>query len=196
MVSDGDGNARPDALRDRDGVPQSDGHADGYPYADGYANPDPDPHADANSYEHADPHRDGNAHGDGDSSRTPTVAPTRSPTVPATMAPTGPPPAGANVVCRDAGTTQICAWVSNGTPAQNSSVTVYGRLFAGGGGVSGARMVATWHYKTTTPTCEGVTGSGGVASCTRDIGRATKGYRVDVVVAINGYTATTFFVPG
>ena len=100
------------------------------------------------------------------------------------------------MVCAVTGAAQICAWVSNGAPAQNSTVTAYGRLLLGGTGQASQPMIATWNYKTTSSTCEGLTDALGGANCSRKIGRVTLGYRVDVVVTINGYSATTFFVPG
>ncbi len=120
-------------------------------------------------------------------SRTPTATPT------ATTPPTG---SGDNVVCDwPVPATQICAWVSNAAPEQYSSVTVYGRLYSGGSPQSGRAMTATWHYKTTTPTCTGETAANGTASCSRSIGRATVATRVDVNVSISGYSATTWFIP-
>lgn len=102
---------------------------------------------------------------------------------------------GTNVVCKTSGTTQICASISNGSPAQYTYVTVYGSLKVNGVYQKSKAMVATWHYKTTTPTCLGNTGTGGTANCTRYIARATKGYKVLVVVKINGYSVTTWFMP-
>lgn len=106
------------------------------------------------------------------------------------------PPTGANVVCTASGTTELCAWVSEGTPAQNSDVTVYGRLYSNGSPVAGQPMTTTWNYRTTAPSCDtGATGGDGIASCTRDIGRASIGFRVDINVTLGGLTATTFFTP-
>jgi hypothetical protein len=56
-------------------------------------------------------------------------------------------------------------------------------------------MTTSWHYKTTTSSCSGVTGADGVAACSRGIGRATSGYRLNVDVVIDGYGATTWFTP-
>jgi len=105
------------------------------------------------------------------------------------------PISGVNVVCQQATNIEVCAWVSNSTPAQNSEVTVYGRLLLGGSGQPGQTMLATWRYKTTSPTCSGITDGNGRASCTRHIGRATVGYRVDIEVIIAGHTAVTWFMP-
>ena len=93
------------------------------------------------------------------------------------------------------------ATVSNASPPQNSSVTVSGTLKSAGKPVAGIPMTATWHYKTTTSFCSGVTNAAGVASCTRRISRATKGYPVQVtrVFAPTGRaalgTVTTGFTP-
>lgn len=125
---------------------------------------------------------------------TPTSTPTRTPTATATR--TNPtPPSGANVDCRTNGAAQICAWVSNGSPSQHANVTVYGRLYQGGSPVVSASMHTTWHYKTTTPTEDCTTGYDGIGSCTRNIGNASKGYRVWVDVTISGYYASTSFTP-
>lgn len=114
--------------------------------------------------------------------------PTERPTFP-------PPPAGDNVNCGTNGSAQLCAWVSNGNPVQNSFVTVYGRLYYGGTARSGQPMVATWHYKTTTPICTAPTDASGVASCFRSIGNATIGQTVTIEVSIGGYVVSTSFTP-
>jgi len=103
---------------------------------------------------------------------------------------------GQNVVCKTTGKAQICASVSNRAPAQYTYVTVYGRLRINGVDQVGKIMKTVWHYKTSTPSCQGAIPSSGLASCKRYISRATKGYRVQVVVTINGYTVTTWFTPG
>lgn len=135
-------------------------------------------------------------------SKTPTAttvpSPTNTPTRTPTAAPTNtPPPApgGDNVVCKQYGAAQLCAWVLDGTPPQNSNVTVYGRLLVNGGDQSGQTMNTAWHYKSTTSYCDGLTDGGGVASCTRGIGRATLGYTVNIDVRISGYQVRTWFVP-
>jgi hypothetical protein len=93
----------------------------------------------------------------------------------------------------------VQACVSNASPTKNSNVTVYGRLVVGGKAISGATMNTSWHYKTTTSSCSGTSGTDGVASCTRDISRATSGYTVniDVVFTYNGqsYSGSTSFTP-
>jgi hypothetical protein len=118
-----------------------------------------------------------------------------SPTSTPTPAPSDTPPAGANVVCQHSGGAEICAWVAQGNPRQNSTETVYGRLVVGGVPQAGRPMNTTWHYKTTVSSCTGTTGADGVAACSRSIGRASLGYRVNVDVVIDGYAATTWFVP-
>jgi competence protein ComEC len=120
---------------------------------------------------------------------TPTpVTPTATPTAP-------PNPTGANVQCTTAGATQICAWVSTGTPAQYGTVAVYGRLYINNVAQVSQTMNTTWHYKSTTVTCSGTTDANGTASCNRSIGAASKGYQVNVDVNIGGYSATTWFTP-
>ena len=56
-------------------------------------------------------------------------------------------------------------------------------------------MKTTWRYKNSTPNCNSLTGQDGVASCNRDISRATKGYKVNISVRIGGYQVTTWFTP-
>jgi hypothetical protein len=93
--------------------------------------------------------------------------------------------------------TLVQACVSNPTPSKNSNQTVYGRLIVNGQVIKNVPMYTTWYYKTTTPTCEGNSGSSGVASCTRNIGGASSGYEVDIDVrfSYNGlsyYGSTSF----
>jgi hypothetical protein len=93
------------------------------------------------------------------------------------------------------------ATVSNTAPTQNQTVVVTGKLVdPSGNGVSGASLHAVWHYKTTMSTCDGgPTNASGTASCSRDIGRATKGtpVQIDVILTLGGqtYQAGTSFVP-
>ena len=56
-------------------------------------------------------------------------------------------------------------------------------------------MTATWHYRTTTPSCGGTMDPGGVGSCSRYISSATIGYQVNIDLSINGYEVTTWFTP-
>jgi hypothetical protein len=130
------------------------------------------------------------------SSPTPIILiPTRTPSPTVTPAATLPPGTN-NLVCTESGGYELCAWVSNGTPPRFTTVTVYGRLLLNGSPVSGQQMFTTWHYLTTTPTCnDGVTGSNGIASCSRSIGGATAGHQVNINVQIGGQQVTTWFTP-
>jgi len=128
----------------------------------------------------------------------PTPEPTPAPTQEPTQEPTQPPGSmpGQNLQCNTSGNVEICASVSNANPSQYSYVTVYGQLVIGGAPQSGKPMYTTWNYKTTTSYCnEGVTGSGGVASCQRYISGASVGYQVNINVSIDGYSVTTSFTP-
>jgi hypothetical protein len=134
---------------------------------------------------------------------TQTVSVTSTPTptatsVAATPTPTSKPVAASG--CLPATTVEgVQACVSDPNPAKNSTVTVYGRLVVGGQAISGATMNTTWNYKSTTTTCGGVSGNDGIASCTKDIGGASKGYtvRIDVIFTSNGqsYSGSTSFTP-
>lgn len=108
--------------------------------------------------------------------------------------PTEPMP-GENMKCNTIGNAEICASVSNASPKQYSSVTVYGRLTVNGSGQQNKTMNTTWHYKTTTSYCDGPTGSDGLGSCQRSIGGASIGYQVNIDVSIDGYQTTTSFTP-
>lgn len=106
------------------------------------------------------------------------------------------PVPGENVQCSTVGNAEICASVSNTTPHRYTTVTVYGRLVINGVPQSGLPMETAWHYKSTTSYCnEGITGTGGVASCSRSIGGASLGYTVVVDVTIGGYGVSTSFTP-
>ena len=128
-----------------------------------------------------------------------TLTPTWTPTWTATPLPTPIWPGGANVYCRQFNAVQVCAWVSNGSPARYTNVTVYGRLVVGSTPIGGAGVHTIWHYRTTTPTEDCTTGGDGVGHCTRNIGGAGSGYRVDVDVQIRYdgqvYAADTWFTP-
>lgn len=103
---------------------------------------------------------------------------------------------GFNQVCQKTGKWKVCASVSQGAPAQNSKVKVYGSLTFQKVGQPGRAMQTTWHYKSTEPVCNtGVTDAQGIAKCQRKIGLASKGYRVNVDVTIDGHTVTTWFTP-
>lgn len=106
------------------------------------------------------------------------------------------PMPGANMRCAQRDSVEMCASISHATPAQNTDVTVYGRLRLAGVPQSGQPMQTTWHFKSVTQVCnDSVTGADGVASCLRQIGRATVGYEVVVDVHIAGYTTQTSFIP-
>jgi len=126
---------------------------------------------------------------------TATVTSTETPVPMPTATPTTTPVSGQNIQCQQFGADQLCGWVSNGTPEQNSTVIVYGRYLVNGIGQGGLSMTTVWHYKSTTPSCSGNTQATGIASCARDIGRATLDYRVYVDVAINGREVQTWFTP-
>lgn len=93
----------------------------------------------------------------------------------------------------------VQACVSNPSPKQDSNITVYERLIVGVKAIAGASMKTTWNYKTTTSECSGTSGSDGVASCTRDISRASKGFTVVIerYFTYNGqsYSGSTSFTP-
>jgi len=106
------------------------------------------------------------------------------------------PMPGENVQCSTTKNVEICVSVSDDSPVQNSDVTVYGRLVINGVPQSGKAMQTAWHYKSTTSHCDsGITDSGGLADCTRSIGRASIGYEVIIDVSISGYSVSTSFTP-
>lgn len=123
-----------------------------------------------------------------------TPTPTTTPTITPTPTPTDPMP-GENVQCETYGNAEICASVSDAHPQQHSYVTVYGRLMINNVGQQGKTMTSAWHYKTTTSYCDGITNSGGLASCEGFISRATIGYCVAIDVSIGAYNITTSFTP-
>jgi len=94
---------------------------------------------------------------------------------------------------------EVTAWVDNPTPTQNSTVTVFGKFTIRSAGIAGVPMDTTWHYKSTDSRCDGVTDAQGIATCNREIGKATKGYtvKIDVVFTYEGkiYRAQTSFTP-
>lgn len=79
------------------------------------------------------------------------------------------------------------------------SLTVSGAICNNGQGLANIPMHTDWHYRTTTPSCDGVSGPDGVASCSRSIGNAASGFTVviDVAFTVNGqpYRTTTSFTP-
>jgi hypothetical protein len=130
---------------------------------------------------------------------TRTATPTHTPTPTPTPRPNPTPPNGTNLMCRLYGPAQICAWVSDGHPEQNSNVTVLGRLYVAGFPAVGAPMHTVWYYRTTTNTQDCLTDAEGIGRCTRNIGRATPNYIVWVDVLIRyqdvEYGTRTFFTP-
>lgn len=79
----------------------------------------------------------------------------------------------------------VTASVSDPEPCQYSDVTVTIEVTdQDGNPVEGANTTSTWHYKTTTRTESGTTDGSGVDKHTRDIGRASAGYEVDVNVDV------------
>ena len=121
---------------------------------------------------------------------TPTPSPTPTPTP---LPPT--PPNAANLHCTTRPCSQLCAWISDPAPQQNSTVTAYARLILAGAPVPGQLVTTTWHYKSTTPVETCTTASDGIAACARQIGRATAGYTVLVDVAAGALSASTWFTP-
>ncbi len=95
---------------------------------------------------------------------------------------------------------KVSAGVSDASPRQYTEVTAYAKATdSSGRAVPGATVTFVWHYKTVTHTLEAITDSSGVASCTRYISGASKGYKVVINVAVSkgGGTATsaTSFTP-
>jgi beta-lactamase superfamily II metal-dependent hydrolase len=125
--------------------------------------------------------------------RQPPPAPTATPT--ATVMPLRTPTPTAITD----GQIEVTTWLSNSTPSQYSTVTVYGRITGAGVGIAGVPMHTTWHYKTTTSYCDGTSGSDGIASCSRYISGATKGYYVSIAVGFTyqgqQHYASTGFTP-
>ena len=94
----------------------------------------------------------------------------------------------------------VTASVDNKRPRYGEQVTVTVRCKDGSGeGIEGVKVLYSWRYKTSNPKETRKTDSAGVAACTRDIGRATKGYRVkvEITATFKGVTkrTTVSFVP-
>lgn len=140
---------------------------------------------------------------------TPTQAPLAPTAIPAKPSPVPPtptlrPPTVTPIPLKPSPpaepTFRVTASVSNPSPRQSSQMTVAGQLTRDGQGVAGAAMRAIWHYRTTSPTCEGgPTGADGKASCSRNIGGATSGFtvRIEVIFEYQGrtYKGETSFTP-
>src|SRR5438477_1345547 len=89
----------------------------------------------------------------------------------------------------------VTATVSNPHPHQNTRVTVEGDIGGKDLRYRRARMIATWHFRTKTVECQADADEHGygTASCTRDIGRATKGFTVVIdVVFIDRDTGESY----
>ena len=85
--------------------------------------------------------------------------------------------------------TYTTAHMSVARPRQNSTETVTATLRDRGRPGAGALMRATWHYKTTSSSCDsGVSDANGYATCGKSIGHPSKGYTVNIDVAftVNG----------
>jgi len=104
-------------------------------------------------------------------------------------------PSGINMACTRTQTSSLCVWLSNPNPVKNSTVEVAGQYLVNGAGQANLTMTTTWHYKSTTSSCTGITDSGGLSSCSRSIGAASSGYTVTIDVTIGSLTATTWFTP-
>jgi hypothetical protein len=92
------------------------------------------------------------------------------------------------------------ASVSNPHPDWTTNETVTGTLTRGGQPVAGAAMHTIWHYKTVQSNCDGSTDGSGIASCTLNIGHATRGHTVVIDVIFTApdgthVTASTSFTP-
>jgi hypothetical protein len=85
-------------------------------------------------------------------------------------------------------------------PSPNYTQTVTGVLTCTNGiAPTGAIMHAVWHEKAADKTCDATADATGTASCSRNIGALTSGYKVviDVTFGLNGaaYATTTSFTP-
>ncbi len=117
------------------------------------------------------------------------VAATATQTVAATPAGTD------NGLCIATATTSLPA-----PPSPNYTQTVTGVLSCTNGiAPTGAIMQEVWHEKQADRTCDATADATGRASCGRQIGALTPGYKVviDVIFGLNGasYATTTSFTP-
>ena len=79
--------------------------------------------------------------------------------------------------------TNIKAWVSNTRPKQNTKITAYCEVTdKNGQPIRGVRVTFKWKYKTSTKTITSMTDNNGIASVSRRIGRAVKGYKVIIEI--------------
>jgi len=100
-----------------------------------------------------------------------------------------------NGLCTATATTSLPA-----PPSPNYTQTVTGVLTCTNGiPPAGAIMHAVWHEKAADKTCDATADATGTASCNRQIGSLTPGYKVviDVTFGLNGasYPTTTGFTP-
>ena len=127
----------------------------------------------------------GNSGGDATSTTTAQVSQTAAPT-----------PVGTdNGLCTAAATVSLPA-----PPSPNYTQTVTGVLTCTSGvDPTGAIMHAVWHEEALDKTCDATADATGTASCSRQIGTLTSGYKVviDVTFGLNGaaYATTTSFTP-
>jgi hypothetical protein len=122
-------------------------------------------------------------------SATQTLAPVPTPTEVATPVGTD------NGLCTAAASMSLPA-----PPSPNYTQTVSGVLTCMSGvAPAGAIMHAVWHEKQADKTCDATADATGTASCSRQIGALTSGYKVviDVTFGLNGasYSTTTSFTP-
>jgi hypothetical protein len=94
---------------------------------------------------------------------------------------------------------QLTCGVSNESPYQHQTVSVWSDLKNHDNGIFGVTMNTTWNYRTVTSYCSGVTNSSGRATCSRNISDATIGYEVliDVEMTLDDtdYLCVTSFTP-
>ena len=130
---------------------------------------------------------------------TPTFTPTATPMPTSTPSPTPTSTPTPTPTATPIPSIQVSAWVSDPTPSQYTTVTVYGQFLVNGVGVAGVPMHTTWHYKTVTRSCDGVTDATGLAYCSRYISGATIGYTVvidvDFTYGAQIYHTSTSFTP-
>jgi hypothetical protein len=86
----------------------------------------------------------------------------------------------------------LAAAVEEPVPHQETTATVLCKVTRGGVPVQGAKCRSVWKYKSGSPVEPGVTDSLGIARMARNIGSATSGLSVDVVITATwkGDTAT------
>jgi hypothetical protein len=111
------------------------------------------------------------------------------------------PSSGATPVGTDNGLCTATATMSiPAPPSPNYTQTVTGVLTCTNGvAPTGASMHAVWHEEAGDKPCDAIADATGKASCSRQIGSLTTGYKVviDVTFGLNGaaYATTTSFTP-